>query len=76
MNDRIYELAIEAGFNPINCTGSNLPLFKNFANLIVQECYEICKSNLMEKGSEHDMIYNDGVMDCAIMIKNHFGITE
>jgi len=38
MNDRIIEMAIEAGFNPVNCTGSNVPLFEKFAELIVREC--------------------------------------
>jgi hypothetical protein len=31
-------MAIEAGFNPVNCTGSNVPLFEKFARLIVREC--------------------------------------
>jgi hypothetical protein len=38
MNERIIEMAIEAGFNPVNCTGSNVPLFEKFAKLIVREC--------------------------------------
>ena len=38
MNERIIEMAIEAGFNPVNCTGSNVPLFEKFAELIVREC--------------------------------------
>jgi hypothetical protein len=38
MNERIIEMAIEAGFNPVNCTGSNVPLFEKFARLIVREC--------------------------------------
>ena len=38
MNERIIEMAIEAGFNPVNCTGSNVPLFEKFASLIVKEC--------------------------------------
>ena len=38
MNARIIEMAIEAGFNPVNCTGSNVLLFEKFAELIVREC--------------------------------------
>ena len=41
MNERIIEMAIEAGFNPVNCTGSNVPLFEKFAELIVRECANI-----------------------------------
>ena len=84
MNERIRELAKQAGFsswvlNPSVETQSDTPeLLNRFAELIVQECYEICKGNLIEKrfgtSTEHDLSYNDGVMDCAIMLKQHFGV--
>jgi hypothetical protein len=48
MNERIIEMAIEAGFNPVNCTGGNVPLFEKFAELIVKECAACC-------GSQADM---------------------
>jgi hypothetical protein len=50
MNERIIEMAIEAGFNPVNCTGSNVPLFEKFAELIVQEC-------ISSVGSQADKAY-------------------
>jgi len=59
MNDRIIEMAIEAGFNPVNCTGSNVPLFEKFAELIVKECASIA---LRE---EHDPY------ECIL---KHFGV--
>jgi hypothetical protein len=38
MNERIRELAEQAGFNPYNYEGANAALFKKFAELIVREC--------------------------------------
>jgi hypothetical protein len=38
MNERIRELAEQAGFNPYNYQGSNSALFEKFAELIVREC--------------------------------------
>jgi len=49
-----------------------------FAELIVQECYDHCKDQLMDKSlaEEAGLDYNDGVMDCAIGLKQHFGVEE
>jgi hypothetical protein len=44
MNELIIEMAIQAGFNPVNCTGSNVPLFEKFAELIIEECAKISES--------------------------------
>jgi len=51
---------------------------EKFAELIVQECYEHCKGHILPKGmaEENDLNYNDGVMDCAIGLKQHFGVEE
>ena len=38
MNDKIIKMAIEAGFNPVNVTGDNVPLFEKFAELIINDC--------------------------------------
>ena len=65
-------LASQDEFGGSNCLlGSDV---EKFAELIIQECYKICKGNLIEKGTRHDLTYNDGVMDCAIMLKQHFGV--
>ena len=45
MNEQIIEMAIKAGFNPVNCTGSNVPLFEKFAELIIKECAIIATIN-------------------------------
>jgi len=38
MNERIQQLAEQAGFNPYNYQGSNSALFEKFAELIIAEC--------------------------------------
>jgi hypothetical protein len=74
MNERIIEMAIQAGFNPVNCTGSNVPLFEKFSELIVRECaltlYKTSMNN-HESGFAHEA----RVMELAgDMIKQHFGV--
>ena len=49
MNERIIEMAIKAGFNPVNCTGSNVPLFAKFAELSIEECIGMCGSQADKK---------------------------
>ena len=44
MNERIRELAEQAGFNPYNYEGANAALFKKFAELIVLKCAEIAET--------------------------------
>ena len=84
MNERIRELAEDAGGHysreelEFAVVFGELEDFERFAELIVRECYEMCKGNLIEKGfglsTAHDLSYNEGVMDCAIMVKNLFGV--
>ena len=88
MNERIRLLAEKAGITEYPAklsvckeddgtisTKYEYPLEK-FAELIVRECYEECKGNMVPKGmaEEHDLNYNDGVMDCAIGLLQHFGV--
>ena len=79
MNERIAELynqaiVIEDGGDYI--TGELDP--EKFAELIIKECYENCKGQLMDKSlaEKAGLDYNDGVMDCAIGLKQHFGVEE
>ena len=79
MNERIAELynqaiVIEDGGDYI--TGELDP--EKFAELIIKECYDHCKDQLMDKSlaEEAGLDYNDGVMDCAIGLKQHFGVEE
>jgi hypothetical protein len=46
MNERIKELANQAGFNPYNYEGANAELFKKFAELIVKECFKLNSKEL------------------------------
>ena len=77
MTDRIQELAEQAGYFGCMDEGAGIVFYK-FAKLIVNECYEHCKDQLMDKklAEEAGLDYNDGVMDCAVGLKQHFGVEE
>lgn len=52
-------------------------IMEKFAELIVKECYDVCKDNLVlltEHDSDEAFKYNEGVADCAILIKQRFGV--
>lgn len=51
---------------------------KKFAELIVRECYESCKSQVLDKetADTNELTYNDAVGDCAIGLLQHFGMME
>ena len=66
MNDRIRELAEQAGFNPYNYEGANAALFKKFAVLIVEECANVADENYIHRGSR----------TCGLAIRLHFGVEE
>ena len=80
MNQRIRELA-EQAFT-ITTDGKighvNNYMVEKFAELIVQECAVYCEGHILPKGmaEENDLNYNDGVMDCAIGLKQHFGVEQ
>ena len=61
---------IDAIFNSI--------VMGEFAELIVKECYEECKGQLLSKdvAEKEGLTYNDGVMDCAIGLLQHFRVEE
>ena len=64
MNDRIRELAEQAGFNPYNYEGANAALFKKFAELIIEECANVADENYIHRGSR----------TCGLAIRLHFGV--
>lgn len=90
MNERIKELAIQAGFElQVNCG----PLegegeiyyakeFEKFAELIVQECAKAIEAqkeqlcNNLQLWSEHDYGYEMAVNDSIEIVNKHFGIKE
>ena len=64
MNERIRELANQAGFNPYNYEGANAELFKKFAQLIIEECANVADENYIHRGSR----------TCGLAIRLHFGV--
>ena len=85
MNERVKALLLNArnmfdnGVTEIDgkiyIHGSEENLEK-IGKLIMMECYEECKGQMLPKGmaEEHGLNYNDGVMDCAIGLLQHFGV--
>jgi hypothetical protein len=49
-----------------------------FAELIVRECYEHCKGQILDKevADTNELTYNDAVSDCANGLLQHFGVEE
>jgi hypothetical protein len=74
MNERIRQLVRQAGLDdadfPIE-NWDNVPLAK-FALLIVAECIAICK----DIDGEEDAMAKCGRQDCAVEIREHFGVEE
>ena len=52
--------------------------YQRFAELIVRECYEHCKGQVLDKevADTNELTYNDAVSDCANGLLQHFGIEE
>jgi hypothetical protein len=81
MNERIRELAEQAGFYYTDKTGFITPAGCDpgkFAELIVRECYEHCKGQVLDKevADTNELTYNDAVSDCANGLLQHFGVEE
>ena len=84
MNERIKELAEQAGLKHHNwiTNESNvkdgdfkyprLEDYEKFAELIVQECVAICQ----DVDGEDNIDAKSGRQDCAVEIKEHFGVEE
>ena len=71
MNERIKELAEQAGMNIVDDKFSTYGKFADkFAELIVRECMEVCKSRVGNSD------YNTGRMHCVSDLKEHFGVEE
>jgi hypothetical protein len=82
MNNQFDNLMYAAGLTAQGCWDEMDEYDRNailkFAELIVRECYEHCKDQLMDRktAEEAGLTYNDGVMDCAIGLLQHFGVEE
>ena len=81
MNERIKLLADQAELTIRTSIGTYMshPEFnQKFAELIVRECYEHCKGQVLDKevADTNELTYNDAVGDCANGLLQHFGVEE
>ena len=77
MNERIKELALQAGATVMERSGwtdyGTLDLdVEKFAELIVKECAAICQ----DIDGEDNIDARSGRQDCAVEIREHFGVEE
>ena len=72
MNERIRQLAKEAGFMPDNFISRWEDEFEKFAQLIVQECVKVCA----DRGKHHDGLYSAWANDCSERVGKHFGVEQ
>jgi len=70
MNERIKELAEKCEGRTICECGEIGFNYEKFAELIVRECIEVCKSRVGNSD------YTTGRMHCVSDIKEHFGVEE
>lgn len=75
MNDRIQELALQAGVTGYFAGGTDLatpipmtPELQKFAELMVKECCDMVNSHVQHNNP------NDSLL--ALKIKEHFGVDE
>ena len=82
MNERIDKLFGQALDQAVPETWTMLTpaqlskLKDKFAELIVRECYEHCKGQMLDKevADTNELTYNDAVMDCSNGLLQHFGV--
>ena len=58
--------------------GWNTLFNEKFAELIIRECYEHCKGQVLDKevADTNELTYTDAVSDCANGLLQHFGVEE
>ena len=85
MDKRIRELITQAGghwnhgdFNMPSSVEFQEQDIEKFAQLIVKECYEHCRGQILDKevADTNELTYNDAVSDCANGLLQHFGVEE
>jgi hypothetical protein len=80
MNERIKQLAEQAGYKPLpgfDFANSLEEVFiKKFAELIVRECAKRVESKADRWGNMTDEIINGCILECAKDLKEHFGVEE
>jgi hypothetical protein len=73
MNERIRQLAEQAGDDWDHTLEEDKEFLKKFAELIVRECANHCDLLLDHKISSE---WSRGTHDCSRAIKKHFGVEE
>jgi hypothetical protein len=76
MNERIRELAEQAGYTPdmFGVGHWDMPECKKFAELIVRECVKVMYDNAIERKVPPDI--NQTPTQYAIAVLEHFGVEE
>ena len=73
MNERIKLLAEQAGFDAVSMVAFDIGQdLEKFAELIVRECVVICQ----DTDGEDNIDARSGRQDCAVEIREHFGVKE
>jgi hypothetical protein len=77
MNEQIKELMKQAGTDSSG-KWMGVEHAEKFAELIVRECYEHCRGQILDKevADTNELTYNDAVGDCANGLLQHFGVEE
>ena len=81
MNDRIQQLALQAGYTKdmLGVGHWDMPECKKFAELIVRECIHQCKKDMV---SDEDVVegydedWNMALKHGVEQIRKHFGVEE
>ena len=77
MNERIRELAEQAGYKPLSpptfADELNEIFMRKFAELIVEECRYVMDCN---KGSDQNPAWNQALSETSLKIKQHFGVEK
>ena len=79
MNERIKELAEQAGMNIVDDKFSTYGKFaEKFAELIVRECGQVLVDNtpVVDLVEDWDKGYDRAMNDCIHHIYEHFGVEE
>ncbi len=79
MNERIKQVWNQAAKTTQGDSWEEQTKFiERFAELIVRECYEHCKGQVLDKevADTNELTYNDAVGDCANGLLQHFGVEE
>ena len=73
MNERIKQLAEQAGFKPFDVREDDIK-FKKFAELIVKECIGCCEQVISDPVPESVDTWLNGGEQCIQEINQHFGL--